>query len=99
MTVYIVAQLRFKDLPAYRRYQQRFGDVFARHPGQLLAADEQPEVMEGEGGVDKVVLMAFPDRAAALAFARDPAYEAISVDRHIGAVTSSLLVRGLPPPA
>lgn len=95
MTVYILAQLRFTDRAAYDRYQARFMDVFRRFDGRLLAADEQPAVLEGEWQRDKVVLMSFPDETAARAFAESPEYQAISVDRKAGADTLSLLVHGL----
>lgn len=95
MTVYILAQLRFTDRSAYDRYQARFMDVFRRFNGRLLAADEQPETLEGAWERDKVVLMSFPDAASARAFADSPEYQAISVDRRAGAETLSLLIHGL----
>jgi uncharacterized protein (DUF1330 family) len=95
MTVYVLAQLRFTDRSAYDRYQARFMEVFRRFDGYLLAADEHPQVLEGEWQRDKVVLMAFPDADAARAFAESPEYQAISVDRKAGADTLSLLVHGL----
>ena len=47
MTVYVIAQLKFKDRPRYDRYQSRFMDVFHQFDGRLLAADEHPVVLEG----------------------------------------------------
>ena len=64
MTVFAIAQLRFTDRAAYDRYQARFMEVFRRHPGTLLAADESPRVVEGQWDREKVVLMSFPDDAA-----------------------------------
>ena len=64
VTVYAIAQLRFTDRAAYDRYQARFMEVFRRHPGTLLAADESPEVVEGDWDREKLVLMSFPDEAA-----------------------------------
>ncbi|MGE8295489.1 MAG: DUF1330 domain-containing protein [Pseudomonas sp.] len=95
MAVYDLAQLRFTDRSAYDRYQARFMEVFRRFDGRLLAADEHPQVLEGDWQRDKVVLMAFPDAGAARAFAESPEYQAISVDRKAGADTLSLLVHGL----
>ncbi|MBM7061689.1 DUF1330 domain-containing protein [Pseudomonas sp. UL073] len=95
MTAYVLAQLRFTDRAAYNRYQTGFMEVFRRFEGRLLAADERPAVLEGEWQRDKVVLMAFPDEAAARRFAESPEYQAISVDRRAGADTLSLLVHGL----
>ena len=95
MTVYAIAQLRFTDRAAYDRYQARFLEVFRRHPGTLLAADESPQVVEGNWDRDKVVLMSFPDEAAFYGWARSPEYQEISKDRHAGADTVVVLAKGL----
>lgn len=95
MTVYAIAQLRFTDRAAYDRYQSRFMDVFRRHRGTLLAADESPRVVEGQWDRDKVVLMSFPDEADFRAWSDSPDYQEISKDRHAGADTVVLLVKGL----
>ena len=95
MTVYAIAQLRFTDRAAYDRYQARFMEVFRRHPGTLLAADESPEVVEGAWDREKLVLMSFPDEAAFRGWARSPEYQDISKDRRAGADTLVLLVKGL----
>jgi len=67
MTVYAIAQLNFVDRAAYDRYQSGFLGVFAQFNGTLRAADEHPEVIEGQTDVEKVVLMSFPDRATSTA--------------------------------
>ncbi len=95
VTVYAIAQLRFTDRAAYDRYQARFMEVFRRHPGTLLAADESPEVIEGEWDREKLVLMSFPDEAAFRGWALSPEYQEISKDRRAGADTLVLLVKGL----
>ena len=95
MTVYAVAQLRFIDRAAYDRYQARFMDVFRRHRGTLLVADESPEVIEGRWDRDKVVLMSFPDEAAFRSWSESPEYQEISKDRRVGADTVVLLAKGL----
>ncbi len=95
MTVYAIAQLKFTDRAAYDRYQAKFMEVFRRHPGTLLAADESPEVVEGEWDREKLVLMSFPDEAAFRGWAQSPEYQDISKDRRAGADTLVLLVKGL----
>lgn len=94
MTVYAIAQLRFTDRAAYDRYQARFMEVFLKHPGRLLAADEAPQVVEGSSDREKVVLMSFPDEAAFRGWAESPEYQAISVDRRAGADAVVMLVKG-----
>jgi len=95
MSVYVVAQLRFTDEPAYRRYQSRFAGVFKGSGGRLLVADEAPVVLEGAWANDKLVIMEFESAEAARAFLESPAYQTISQDRRAGAETVALLARGL----
>ncbi len=95
MTVYAIAQLTFTDRQAYDRYQAKFMDVFRRYSGTLLAADESPRVVEGTWNREKAVLMSFPDEDAFRAWAESPEYQRISQDRHAGADTVVLLVKGL----
>jgi uncharacterized protein (DUF1330 family) len=95
VTVYAIAQLKFTDRAAYDRYQAKFMEVFRRHSGTLLAADESPELVEGQWDREKVVLMSFPDEAAFRGFAQSPEYQDISKDRRTGADTVVLLVNGL----
>lgn len=95
MTVYAIAQLKFTDRAVYDRYQARFMEVFARHTGTLLAADESPKVAEGQWDREKVVLMSFPDEAEFHAFVQSPEYGDIAKDRRAGADTVVLLVQGL----
>jgi uncharacterized protein (DUF1330 family) len=97
MTVYLLAQLTFTDRPAYDRYQARFMAVFRKFGGRVLAADEQPLVLEGRWERDKVVLLSFPDAAAARRFMDAPEYQDIAKDRKAGADVVSLLVKGFDP--
>jgi uncharacterized protein (DUF1330 family) len=95
VAVYVVAQLKFKDRPAYDRYQAAFGRVFRRYAGQVLAAEEKPRVEEGSWSGDKVVLLSFPDESTYRAWADSPEYQEIAKDRRAGAEGVVLLVNGL----
>jgi len=95
MSVYIIAQLKFTRPELYDRYQSRFADVFRKFKGKVLAADEHPVVTEGNWGRDKVVILEFPDDAAAQEFQTSPEYQEIAVDRKAGADAIVLTVRGL----
>jgi uncharacterized protein (DUF1330 family) len=95
MAVYIVAQLKFTRRELYDRYQSRFMGVFRKFKGKLLVADEHPVVLEGDWPRDKVVIMEFPDVAAAQESQTSSEYQEISVDRKAGAAAVVLTVRGL----
>jgi uncharacterized protein (DUF1330 family) len=95
VTVYAIVELRFTDRAAYDRYQARFMEIFRRHSGTLLAADESPQVVEGHWDREKVVLMSFPDESAFRQWADSPDYQWISKDRRAGADAVVLLAQGL----
>ncbi len=95
MTVYVIVQLTFTKREAYDRYQARFADIFRRFNGQLLAADEKPQVLEGQWQGNKIVLLSFPDERSYRDWAESPGYQEISMDRKAGADAVALLVRGL----
>ncbi len=98
MSVFVVAMLNIVDEPAYRRYQAAFPDVFCKFNAMVLAADEAPQLIEGDRPApSKIVILQFPSQEEAVRFTTDPDYTRISKDRHAGAVTFSFLVNGLPP--
>src|SRR4029077_5950963 len=78
MTIFIVAQLRFKDRDRYERYKTRVACVVSKFRGRLLPADEHRRILEGQGAPDKVVVLEFPDEAAALEFQNSAEYQEIS---------------------
>lgn len=95
MAVYVIAQLSFTDRKSYDRYQGRFWDVFKNFDGRLLAADENPKILEGKWDCNKLVMMSFPDEEASRKFLGSPEYQEIAVDRKKGAEAVVLLVQGI----
>ena len=95
MTVYVLAQISIHDRPRYDRYAAGFMPVLIQYGGRLLAADEGVERLEGVWQADKVVLIAFPDRAAADRWMTSPEYREISRDREAATEGPVLLVHGI----
>jgi uncharacterized protein (DUF1330 family) len=95
MAVYVVGQLTIHDRERYDRYATRFLSVLAGYGGRLLAADEAPQVVEGEWGHQKVVLLEFPGRGSFERFAGSPEYREIAVDRVAATDGVMLLARGV----
>jgi uncharacterized protein (DUF1330 family) len=85
VTVYAIAQLRITNRAACDRYQTRFSDVFRRHRGRLLVAAESAQVVEGQWD---------DDEAGFRLWSGSPDYQEISKDRHQGADSVVLLVKG-----
>ncbi len=95
MAVYAIAQLIITDRTAYNRYQSRFMEVMSHYKGRVLAADENPKVIEGHWDREKVVLLSFPDEAAFQEWAGSDAYQEIAKDRKAGSNAIVLLVKGI----
>ena len=95
MTVYAIAQLTITDRTAYNRYQSRFMSVMNLYKGRLLAADEHPQVVEGQWDREKLVLLSFPDEASFREWADSPDYQEIAKDRKAGSTAVVLLVKGI----
>ncbi|HUJ82424.1 MAG TPA: DUF1330 domain-containing protein [Candidatus Acidoferrales bacterium] len=95
MTVYAIAQLTITDRTAYNRYQSRFMSVMNLYKGRVLAADEHPQVVEGQWDREKLVLLSFPDEAAFREWADSPDYQEIAKDRKAGSTAVVLLVKGI----
>ena len=89
MSVYAIAQVKITDRAAYDRYQAKFMGVMKRFQGRVLAADEKPQVIEGQWERDKVVLLSFRE------WAESPEYQEISKDRKAGSEAVVLLVKGI----
>ena len=95
MTVYAIAQISIHDRGRYDRYAARFLPTLQRYGGRLLAADEQPEAIEGALGCEKVILLSFPDADAFRAWESSAEYGAIAGDRRAAVTGGVLLIRGL----
>jgi uncharacterized protein (DUF1330 family) len=96
MTVYVLAQLRFRNIDAYRLYKANFSAVFAKFGGKVIVADESPKVIEGEWAGDKVVLPQFADEPSAQRFLDAPECQEIAKDRVTGADATVLMLSGYP---
>ena len=94
MAVYSIAQLKFTDIEAYRRYQKAFPAVFAKFKAKVLVADESPRVLEGDWPRDKIVILEFPDEAEAARFGASAEYQAIAKDRKAGADAVVIMAKG-----
>jgi uncharacterized protein (DUF1330 family) len=95
MSVYVIAQLWIHDPVTYGRYVDRFMSVFKKYKGSVLAADENPTVVEGSWDGNKVVMVSFPDEASFRQWSESSEYMDIAKDRKAGAESVVILVKGI----
>ncbi|MDZ4381983.1 MAG: DUF1330 domain-containing protein [Parvibaculum sp.] len=85
MTYYIAGLLRIRETGWLAEYQQRLPAVVKRHGGEILAAGA-PDRLEGvEKSPDRLIVMQFPSREAALAWYADDDHSPLIELRKTGA--------------
>ncbi len=94
MPVYLVAQLNIHDRERYAKYGSAFMDVFNPYGGKLLSVEEAPEVLEGEWGYTRTVLLEFPSEESAHAWYGSADYQAIAQHRRAASVANVVLIGG-----
>ncbi|WP_119420994.1 DUF1330 domain-containing protein [Desertibaculum subflavum] len=95
MTVYALAQIRIHDRARYERYVAGFMPILIQYGGRLLAAQEQPEPLQGDWPFDKIILMSFKDRESWRRWAMSPEYQEIAKDRVAATDGTVLLIDGI----
>jgi uncharacterized protein (DUF1330 family) len=76
VTAYVLAEVDIRDPATYDRYRARTPEIVARYGGRFVIRGGDPEWLEGTGAA-RIVLIAFPDRAAARRFHDSPEYREI----------------------
>ena len=94
MSGYVLADVTWHDESSRQRYVELLGPTLEAHGGEVVAGDDDAQVMEGDWQPgDITVLIAFPTRHAALAWYQCDEYrEALQIRK--GSSTSRLIVFG-----
>lgn len=93
MPAYIVATMSIHDPETYRRYTARTPAIVARYGGRFLTRGDPVTTLEGEPFAQRMVLLQFPDAAAAQAFYDDPEYQEVSAFRRAGASGGRMILQ------
>jgi uncharacterized protein (DUF1330 family) len=94
MPAYFVCTMTIHDPETYRKYTALTPAIVARHGGRFLTRGDPVTTAEGEPFAERLVLLEFPDRAAAEAWYRDPAYQDASRFRRAASKGRMLLQEG-----
>lgn len=95
MSVYIVNNMRLHNRAEYETYLRQFMPVFSRFNGEVLAAADAPEPVEGQWPYDRTVILRFPTRAEALRWSQSPEYRAIAEHRWKGTTSNVVIIDGI----
>lgn len=95
MAAYVVfIRESISDPAEFAAYRKKAGAARADHPLKRLAFDGRLEVLEGDP-IDGMVILEFPDMAAAHAWYDSPAYQEAKAHRLKGSSHRIFLVEGV----
>jgi len=94
MNAYIIGDITVNDLERYKKYVEKAPHFVAKHQGKYLVRGGAMEILEGNWNPNRLVVLEFPSKEHALAFAQDPEYQAIAVDRQETTTSRLLIVEG-----
>jgi len=95
MPAYVIADVRdARDQDALAEYRRRNTDAVANHGGRFLIRGGESELLEGEWPTQRIVLIEFPDAAAARAWWESEEYAPLKQMRRDASDTNILLVEG-----
>lgn len=96
MPVYVIAQGRIEDRDKLDQYVAKVIPTIQAGGGRILAFDENPEVVEGEVGFPRTVVLEFTSKEAFQAWYESDEYQAILPLRLESTPGSLIVVNGLP---
>ena len=99
MSVYIINNMTIHDRAEYDTYLRGFMKVFRKFNGEVLAAQDSPQAVEGEWPYHRTILLRFPSREDAQRWSESPEYKEIERHRLNGTVSNIVFLDGLPAPA
>jgi uncharacterized protein (DUF1330 family) len=96
MAAYLIVDTAITDTAAYDRYKAGAKPIAEKHGGEYLARGGQLDVIENDLWTPtRLVVIRFPDMAAAHAFCDDPDYAPLKAMRQGAAKATLAIVDGM----
>jgi uncharacterized protein (DUF1330 family) len=94
MVAYVIADTDIRDHKVYDEYKRQVLPTIAKHGGRFIVRGGKHEVLEGDWHPKRVVVIEFPDMAAAKAWYGSPEYQPLLQLRKPAALDHLVLVEG-----
>jgi len=101
MAAYLIATMDVHDTEGYKAYQTQVPALIARHGGTYIVRGGARVALEGDWPGPRLVVLEFPDYAAAHGFADDLDYAPLVAVRHATTTSRIVIAEGVDgaPPA
>jgi len=97
VTAYIIVNLEVHDQALFAQYREAMPDLLRARGGSFVARGGELRVLEGPDVLPRLVILGFPEMAAAQAFYDSDEYAPLKAKRHAAARSHVLLVEGCQP--
>ena len=97
MAAYLIANLRVKDPARFAEYREQVTPMIERFGGRYLIRGGAVTAVEGDPGLQRVVVLEFPDMAALRRFYDSPDYAPLIALRQSAADGDVAIVEGYAP--
>jgi uncharacterized protein (DUF1330 family) len=98
MSAYVIGDVRDAwDVEALQEYRRRNTDAVAAHGGRFIVRGGEVEHLEGEWDTRRVIVIEFPDAAAARGWYESEDYAPLKALRQGASATNIILVEGTSP--
>ena len=94
MSTYVIAQLTVTDPEGFQAYREAVLPIIEAHGGRFLVRGSEVSSLEGVPSQPCVIVLEFPDKAAAEAFYNSDEYQEILPLRRNHATGSVVVVEG-----
>jgi uncharacterized protein (DUF1330 family) len=94
MPAYVIVENRADDQSKLTLYRRGNTELVARHGGRFIVRGGAVTSLEGGWDPQRVVVIEFPDVAAARGWYDDPDYQPLKADRQAHSETRIILVEG-----
>ena len=93
---YVLAKVTITDQDTYGEYQAGFGAILRQYEGEVVAADRDPAILEGEWSATLTVLLRFATREQALEWYNSEEYQELVQIRHAASTADLIVIEGRP---
>ena len=95
MSAYMIVNVDVRDAVAYDEYKANVPGLIRKHGGEYLVRGGKFAVVEGNREPSRLVILRFPDMAAAQGLYNDPDYQPLKAVRQRASETEIVMVEGL----
>jgi uncharacterized protein (DUF1330 family) len=95
VSAYVIVNIDVQDAGAYEEYKAKVPALIRKHGGEYVIRGGKFMVVEGDWNPTRLVLLRFPDMAAAQALLDDPEYQPLKALRQRVAKTDLVILEAV----